>query len=243
MASQRTTMPHRVRNTKTVGKTAPRPQILLEQQILEIREQEQARIGQDLHDGLCQDLVSLAFDANALERHLASAGHPKAPQARRIADCLDRAISEARAVSRGLFPGQLEEGLPLALRGLTADISARLRVECKFQCGVREPLVDCYTSVQLYRIAQEAITNAIRHGKARRIRVKLLKRAEGLELIVENNGREFRPETPVNGIGLKIMRQRALSLGGCIRIYHSRNGLMVVSCRVPATRTGDLKRR
>lgn len=234
---------HRSRDVKTAGKAAPSPQILPEQQILEIRDQEQARIGQDLHDGLCQDLVSLAFDANALERRLASAGCREAAQARRIADCLDRAISEVRAVSRGLFPGRLEEGLPSALRGLAAYISERFKVRCEFRCGARGPTIGREASVQLYRIAQEAITNAIRHAKARRIWVKLLGNADSLELSVVNNGRVFRPGVSPNGMGLQIMKQRAVSLGGILHIYQDINGLTVVSCRAPLAKSSGLKRR
>ncbi len=233
----------KLKGSKTAGKTAPNSQILPEQQILEIRDQEQARIGQDLHDGLCQDLVGLAFDANALERRLASAGHPEAALARRIVDCLDGAISEARAVSRGLFPGRLEEGLPSALRRLAADISERLGVQCTFRCGGREPVVDRDASVQLYRIGQEAITNAIRHGKARRICVKLLENADSLKLSIENNGRGFLAGLRSNGMGLQIMKQRALSLGGLLRISQTMNGLTVVSCRMPMARSGGPKRR
>jgi signal transduction histidine kinase len=85
----------------------------LERQLLEISDREHARIGQDLHDGLCQHLVSLAFDANDLRRRLAAQGRPEAKTARRIAVYLDQAITETRQLSRGLFPVRLaREGLP-----------------------------------------------------------------------------------------------------------------------------------
>ena len=106
----------------------------LEHQLLEISDREHARIGQDIHDGLCQQLVSLAFDANLLRRELAAGGRPLAKTANRLANYLDQAISEARQLSRGLFPVRLEkEGLPSALEELARTTRDRFKLRCSFK--------------------------------------------------------------------------------------------------------------
>ena len=105
----------------------------LERQLLEISDREHAHIGQDIHDGLCQHLVSLAFDANSLQGTLAAARRPEARTARRIADYLDQAITEARQLSRGLFPVRLaREGLPPALEELAEATRDRFNIRCRF---------------------------------------------------------------------------------------------------------------
>src|ERR1019366_1190665 len=142
----------------------------LERQILEISDREQARIGQDIHDGLCQQLVSLAFDANALQRTLLAEHRPEARTAGRIAESLDRAITESRQLARGLFPVRLGTvGLRPALEELAKNTSARFKIRCLFESEGQVPVKHLATATHLYRIAQEAVANAVKHSRARTV--------------------------------------------------------------------------
>jgi PAS domain S-box-containing protein len=204
----------------------------LEQQILEITDREQARIGQDLHDGLCQQLVSLAFDANALQRRLSAHNSPEAVAGGRIADFLDQAITESRRVSRGLFPIRLQaEGLASALEELARTTSERFGVQCSFQNPQPVLVKDLPIATHLYRIAQEAVSNAIKHGRPRVISIRLEENAPNFDLKVEDDGIGLSPGTPDHsGMGLHIMRYRAASIGATFGVESRPSGGVTVSC-------------
>jgi PAS domain S-box-containing protein len=208
----------------------------LEHQILEISDREQARIGQDIHDGLCQQLVSLAFDANALQRDLAAQNRPEASTALRMADYLDQAITESRQLSRGLFPVRLGEvGLNPALQELADSTSARFKIQCRF-AGKRPVAVKhAATATHLYRIAQEAVNNAVKHSRARIVCIRLRAQANQIELSVEDDGAGLSPakRKKATGLGLHIMDYRARAVGGTFHIGPGPQGGTVVSCCVP----------
>ena len=219
--------------TQAVGAIA---RIRLEGQILEISDREQARFGQEIHDGLCQQLVSLAFDANALEGQLTDAGRPEAATAKRIADFLDRAITEARQLSRGLFPIRLEvEGLTSALQELAKSMEERFKITCRFENSEKVPPTNLAVATHLYRITQEAVNNALKHGRPSAISIRLRIRKGQVELLVEDNGTGIqRPRSPHSeGLGLYIMEYRARSLGGMIRLGPGPNGGTCVTCSIP----------
>jgi PAS domain S-box-containing protein len=206
----------------------------LEREILEISDREQARIGQDLHDSLCQKLVSLAFDNNSLERKLANRALPEAATAQQIAAVLDDVITEARGVARGLFPVQLEtDGLGVALEQLAATVSARARVSCRLECPQPVSLRDNVVATHLYRIAQEAVNNAIKHGQAKSIVVRLIAEGDSIELSVTDDGVGL-PETTASdglgGMGMHIMDYRARTIGGTLSVRRGEAGGTVVSC-------------
>ena len=207
----------------------------LERQILEISDREQARIGQDIHDGLCQQLVSVAFDANALEQSLARQLHPEAVIARRIAASVDEAITESRRVSRGLYPVRLEtEGLVPALKELASTTSERFKVRCFCTADLPGPVCNDTTATHLYRIAQEAVNNALKHSDALNVSVRLAEHAGQIELTVEDDGKGIRPRTErATGMGLHTMDYRARSMGGNLRVFRGARCGTVVSCRVP----------
>ncbi len=205
----------------------------LEQQILEISDREQARIGQELHDGLCQQLVSLAFDANALREQLAGRNLAEVEVASRIAEYLDQAITEARQLSRGLFPVRLEtDGLASALEELARATEARHGVTCTAECDEHLPLPKRTTAVHLYRIAQEAVTNAIKHGRPKNIRIHLGTTAGQLSLEVHDDGSGIEATSPDHhhGMGLHIMDYRARSIGGILQLSRPAGGGTTVSC-------------
>ena len=213
----------------------------LERQLLEISDREQARIGQEIHDGLCQQLVSLAFDANSLEQRLQAEQSPQAATAQRIVQFLDEAITAARQLSRGLFPVRLEaEGLSSALEELANSTSERFGISCRFASNDPAAITSKAMATHLYRIAQEAINNSIRHGQARSIEIQLRGDNEQLELRVEDDGTGTEAATAepgkLSGMGLYIMDYRARAIGGTLRLGPRVSGGTTVSCCVPSLR-------
>jgi PAS domain S-box-containing protein len=207
----------------------------LERQILEISDREQARIGQDIHDGLCQHLVSLAFDANSLQRDLSAERRPEAKTARRIADFLDKAITESRQLSRGLFPVRLGTvGLTPALQELADSTSARFKIQCRFDGNGPLSVKHAAIATHLYRIAQEAVANAVKHSQARTVSIRLRARTNQIELRVEDDGAGLSPakRKQATGLGLHIMDYRARAIGGTLQITPRRRGGTIVSCCV-----------
>jgi two-component system CheB/CheR fusion protein len=208
----------------------------LERQILEISDREQARIGQDIHDGLCQQLVSLAFDANALQRELTAENRPEAKTALRIAEFLDQAITESRQLSRGLFPVRLGKvGLSPALQELASTISARFQIQCRFNSKGPVAVKNAAIATHLYRIAQEAVANAVKHSRARTVCIRLRARTGQIELRVEDDGAGLSPakRKKATGLGLHIMDYRARAVGGTLHVGPGRRGGTIVSCCVP----------
>jgi len=208
----------------------------LERQLLEITDREQARIGQDIHDGLCQHLVSLAFDANSLARELSSQRGAQAPTARRMAELADQAITETRQLARGLFPVRLDsEGLPSALEELAKTTRDRFKTHCRFRSKGAVTIPNSTIATHLYRIAQEAVANAVKHSQARVISIDLTAGADNLWLKVEDDGKGLRPKTSQGeaGMGLHIMDYRARSIGGTLRVTSRPRGGTQVFCCVP----------
>ena len=206
----------------------------LEQQILEIAEQEQERIGQDLHDGLCQLLSGIKFKTTLLEQKLQAKAPEEAGEAGQIESLLNGAIQQARNMAKGLHPVDLEaRGLMSALEGLAANVSKLYRIECVC-CFRRQVLVhDHILATHLYRIAQEAIANAVKHASARKIRVFLSGNLHQLTLRVEDDGVGLpkMARRPKTGMGLHLMEYRARSIGAHLEFNGARGGGTQVTCR------------
>jgi PAS domain S-box-containing protein len=204
----------------------------LQREILEISDREQARIGQDIHDGLCQQLIGLAIPANSLEQKLVAQKQPEAETAGKICRLLDEAITEARGVCQGLYPIRLStQGLPPALRELASETSARHGIHCI--CDADEAHCDMATATHLYRIAQEAINNSVKYSGARNLTVRLNATPGEIGLEVRDDGRWLNPKaSPRSGMGMHIMDYRAQLIGGSFRCHGSETGT-VVTCRVP----------
>jgi PAS domain S-box-containing protein len=214
--------------------------IRLERQILEISDREQARIGQDIHDGLCQQLIGLAFNANSLAQSLSSNSLPEAATARKICLLLDESITEARRVCRGLYPVRLKtEGLVPALEELAQTATERFNLCCECDLATRRLFCDVTTATHLYRIAQEAVNNAVKHSGAGHVGIRLSASEGNLELQVQDDGKGIKASPGrAGGMGLHIMDYRARSIGGSLDIHDTGNGTSV-SCRVPQ-RPGNL---
>jgi signal transduction histidine kinase len=193
---------------------------------------EQRRIGQELHDGTGQELTGLCMLADNLADALRDSSPQDSQLAHRIAEGLRQALGQVRALSRGLIPVEVDaEGLMAALTELTTRISDLHGLNCVFECAEPVPVEDNYTATQLYRIAQEAITNAIKHGQPHTIRVSLEARGQYLTLRVVDDGVGFAPaETNGDGMGLRIMSYRAGQIGAQFAVRPGTTRGAIVSC-------------
>jgi PAS domain S-box-containing protein len=211
----------------------------LEREILEISDQERRRIGQDLHDGLCQHLAGTELLSQVLHQKLSNRSKADANRAGEIARHVREAISQTRSLARGLAPVTLEsEGLASALRELAANTEKLFGVTCEVSCQVGHLNLGTATATHLYRIAQEAVSNAIRHGKATRLLIRLKVENHRLIATVLDNGTGFGLPAPQNsGMGLRIMRYRAGMIGGLLSIQRDPSGGMVVTCSLPLPET------
>ena len=217
----------------------------LQREILEVTDRERRRIGQDLHDDLCQMLTATTFAIGALEERLAVTNLPAAGSAHEIGEMLRRANGEARDIARGLYPAELEiGGLTAAVRRLAGDITRAGKAHCEVQCdpAIEEP--NHVYALHIYRIIQEAVANALRHGAATKI-IIVLKQIDGqVWLEVANNGKDWPAEPAVSaGMGLNIMAYRARMIGGTMQIYRGTTGGTVVELSFPAMRSSHEEKK
>jgi len=220
---------------------------LLEQELSEISNREQRRIGSDLHDGLGQELTGLSLMLKGIE----SAAEREAPQlvaqVVRAREVLTQAIESTRALARGLAPVNLERGgLPAALEHLARQCSSLYGLSCEYRGALNPGLtIEEAAATHLYRIAQEAIANAAKHGHAHMIIVSLSSPANSLLLEVRDDGRGIGPEAGPqgNGIGLKLMEYRSRIIGGEISVNSpGPGGGTTVSCSCPLSPSGRFLR-
>lgn len=210
----------------------------LEKEVLEISDQERRRIGQDLHDGLCQHLAGIELMSQVLEQKLNSRSKADAARAGEIARHVRDAIGQTRSLARGLSPVTLEsEGLVSALRELAAGTEKMFGVVCQVGSAEEFETLAPAVSTHLYRIAQEAVSNAIKHGRASRILIRLEFSRGRTLLSVSDNGTGFRfPAPKSNGMGLRIMEYRAGMIGGALSITANPEGGATVQCSITAGR-------
>jgi len=205
----------------------------LEKEILEISDREQRRIGQDLHDDLCQHLAGIGLMSEVLEQKLAASAAPESAEAGRIAERVRGAIEKTRVLARGLSPLEMGSAdLTTALEELAATTAGVFHVRCRFRAEKTVTVEDPAVSTHLYRIAQEAISNAIRHGRADEIAISLEAGQGEAVLSVTDNGLGFaEPKKERRGMGLRIMKYRAGMIGGMLAVGRANGSGTVVSCR------------
>jgi len=205
-----------------------------ERRLLEISEREQQRIGQDLHDGICQQLTGIVYMASTMESSLAKKSLPEAKAAAQIARLSRETAEQARQVARGLNPVKVGKmGLMAALDELASSIQLMFSISCQFKCRRRVIVADHETAVHLYRIAQEAIHNAITHGKASRIVVSLERTTAGVLLSVKDNGRGlFKALRNGNGMGLENMNYRARAISARLEFKRCKPSGIAMNCEV-----------
>ena len=207
----------------------------LEAEVLKAASEEQRRIGQELHDGVCQNLVGAALGISMLASRLAVGAPAEAEEAERLANLVRQTADQARALSHGLAPLEIAaDGLRFALEKLAAQASQMYQIHCEFYGNERIPAHDTAVATHLYRIAQEALNNAIRHGKATNVQVRLLADARESVLTIGDNGTGM-PKNPGRGLGLQTMAYRARMIGGSLAIRPAPDRGMMVSCVIPSS--------
>ena len=204
----------------------------LERELVEISEREQRRIGRDLHDGLGQKLTGLSFMAKSLERRLKSFDIEAAEQAMTIAQLVNEAKSDARTISKGLVTVDLKgNGIVTALEELAARIENFAPIKCTVYSTLTIPILDEDVATHLYRIGQEAMTNAFKHSGARQVSVHLEQQDEQIILTVEDDGGGFQNGSlEKKGMGLRIMEFRAKMINASFSIKPSSQGGTRVQC-------------
>lgn len=216
----------------------------LQKLVLEIAAEENRRIGHELHDNIQQQLTGLGLLAQSLAESLVAAeshepqtsGTTKpgglSAMAIRLAKGIDESASEVHALSRGLVPVEIDaEGLRASLEGLAQRIREQYRVPCKLLCVGSIEMSDNFVATHLYRIVQEAVNNAIKHGRAKNIRISLTGTNEGLGLTVLDDGIGIgMKREPGAGMGLRIMQYRAGLIGATVQVEAAEQGGTLVSC-------------
>jgi len=194
----------------------------LERELLEIVDMEQRRIGRDLHDSLGQHLTAIAFGAKLLSNKLVNKTEVDPASADRLVGIAEESIEMTRRIARNLHPVEIgAEGLDDALQNLANHLSQSFQVTCDFhQTGSLGPQ-DSQSEIHLYRIAQEAAGNAIRHGRARHVMIALDSINRSVMLSVTDDGSGLPPEVRnPQGMGLRIMKYRADIIGATFDIQN-----------------------
>jgi len=213
--------------------------VRLQAEIVAAGERECQRIGQDLHDGLCQLLTGIRWISQSLQERLALSAPGEVRRVSKISRLLTNAIKQAHGLVRGLQPVEnVPDGLMSALHQLAASTRDVFGVAC--QCNFVRPVLlsENSAATDLFRITQEAINNAIKHGRAKRITIDLVQNNGTLVLTVRNDGRRFPRRSRSAGVGLKIMHHRARRIGAALQVCAgARVGTRVI-CSLPLPETG-----
>lgn len=221
------------RTAELRGQIAARRQ--LEEEILRISEREQRRIGQDLHDDLGQQLAGAWMMADVLTRRLAATGAEEHDAARRLCDLIGHSLNHTRALARGLHPVAPEQGgFIAALRDLGTRSQDLFGIRCEVQAEKNLLIEDQTVTMHLYRIAQEALSNAVRHGNAQRVRIRLSRSNGQAVLRITDDGSGLQNAgTSTSGMGTRIMRHRAEMIGGTLRVANAPKRGACVTCLFP----------
>ena len=229
-----------IRTDITARKQQEQERELLERQLLEISERERRHIGQDLHDGLGQHLTGIELMVQALERKLEISSKEDAVHAAKISQHVREAIRQAKSLSRGLSPVDLEaNGLMSALQELAGTIRDIFRIDGSFHARAPVLLRDNNAATHLFRIAQEAVSNAVKHGKPRTIQIELDRGDRAIILSVSDDGHGFIHGKESRGMGLRIMSYRAGMIGGSLAIESTVEKGTKVICTVPISQVHD----
>jgi len=214
----------------------------LEREIIEMSTRQQQEIGREIHDGLGQELTALLMLASGLERKLSRPDGGLGPEDfAKITQYLKRALDTARSLSKGLAPADIAtEGLPAALQDLADRMQAATGLDIDFSSAGDVRVDDSNRAAHLFRIAQEALSNAVRHADATRLELGLEATDDGLLLSIRDNGKGLPEDAERNGrLGLHLMRYRASILGGECSIAAHPGGGTLVRCEVPMRAAGS----
>jgi len=206
----------------------------LDQEIAQVADRERRRLGQDLHDRLGQHLTGTALAAQVLKEKLAAKSAPEVTEAEKLVHYVEEGIDLTRNLARGFFSPELEaDGLSVALEGLAENISERFAVNCIFHGEGLIPMRDSEVATQLYRIAQEAATNAAKHAAPEQIDIRISIDDSELTLAITDDGVGF-PDTPSEskGLGLRLMRHGAALIGGTFKVRRNGQRGTIATCKV-----------
>ena len=206
----------------------------LERSVLQVADNEQRRIAHDLHDGLGQELAGASMMARSLANKLSGKFEAEAELATKIADQLSISLQHSRSIARGIRPVEIEShGLQSALLNLADRTSDAYPVDCSFHAAHDLQPSSLESATHLYRIAQEAVTNAAKHGSPKTIEIYLGENDEALELKVVDDGCGIgRASSSHEGIGMKSMRYRSNLIGARLEVQPRQSGGTIVVCRL-----------
>jgi signal transduction histidine kinase len=213
----------------------------LEKDVTEAAERESQRIGHELHDSLGQHLTATSLALQVLRGKLATESSPRTKDVDQTVELVEQGIDLTRKIAKGLFPLELEgEGLAAALLELSRVTAQNHHVACELKCDSSVRLSDSTIATHLYRIAQEAVINAIKHGHVSRILIELSRRDTNLTLSVKDDGIGLAAPLPENrGIGLRIMSSRAGMIGGTLSVRSQAEGGTIVTCDLSLANNGS----
>ena len=217
----------------------------LENELLEIAEKERQRIGFDLHDDLGQKLTGLMLMLKGLHQRLAKDQHPCAAEAEKVLALIEQIMHHTHDLARQFSSLDVQgDHLPSVLRGLAENVKKMFSLPCDFNVRGIIPSLPEHTTTQLYKIAQEAVSNAIKHGKARRVAIHLKRNRERLVMTVINDGSSFDPAAQTkNRMGLRIMNFRANTIGASLDINPNDGSGTIVTCALPIKNGARTTRR
>ncbi len=207
----------------------------LEKQVMKAASETQRTIGQDLHDGVGQELTGLAMLADSLTMGLGRMSLPQSQLAEKIGVGIERTLAQVRSLAKGMNPVDVDpRGLVSALAELSDHAHQLYGIKCSFACDECICIGDSETATQLFRIAQEAITNAVKHGKATSIKIELLQTDNSMELKIFDDGIGISEQHEIpKGTGMRTMRYRANVIGGELRVVAGGDRGTMVSCVLP----------
>lgn len=207
----------------------------LEQEVLRISEHERRRIGQDLHDGLGQMLTGIGLISRNHEKKLADENHPAAETAAEITNLIKEADQHARGLAKGLVPVEFDKnGLEAALERLQTNAQKLFNIDCHLEVSGELVFSDTTHAIHMYRIAQESISNAVKHGGATKVTIHLAATDQFIRLRVSDNGSGFKDNWDAEGgLGVRIMQFRARLISGNLEISDHHGKGAVVTCTMP----------
>ena len=208
----------------------------LEREVARVGDEERRKLGNDVHDGVCQVLTGAVLRCQALKMRLDRGQALAADDLSALSALLEEAMDEAHAVARGLCPLDPNAGaLAPALGALAKRTAATAGIECRFSADGDVSVPDPGAAQHLYRIAQEAVSNALRHASASSIAVDLRRQGDDILLRIRDDGTGIRAGSGSGGMGLRTMEYRARFMDGEIRVGTAEGGGTLVECRVPRT--------
>jgi signal transduction histidine kinase len=206
----------------------------LDQEMARVADRERRRLGQDLHDRLGQHLTGTALAAQVLKEKLAARSSPEVAEAEKLVRYIEEGIDLTRNLARGFFSPELEaDGLMVALQGLAENVTERFSINCVFDGEESVRIQESTVATQLYRIAQEAVTNAVKHAVATRIDIRLVRRGREVTLAIIDDGIGFSDELArAEGLGLRLMRYGAALIGATVNVRRNDRGGTIAMCKL-----------